>query len=107
MIEVSNINPVHKGNLLATCSVHIAPWKMTMHEVKIFEKGSNRWLGMPARPFKNEADETKYVELITFDSEAIKNRFKAQIMGAVDKFLAANPNMTPEDAIKADADIPF
>lgn len=107
MLEVSNINAINKGSLLASCSVHIIPWKMTLHEVKIFEKGSNRWLGLPAREFVNAMGEKSFVELITFDNDAVKNRFRAQIMGAVDKFLQGNPEMKPEDVIKNNDDLPF
>lgn len=106
MIEVQNINPVGKGSLMATCDVHIKPWKMTLHEVKIFEKGANRWLGMPAKEFTSDTGEKKYTDLITFDNEGVKNRFRAQIMGAVDKFLSSNPEMKPEDVVKED-DFPF
>jgi hypothetical protein len=107
MIEVENINPVQKGSLLATCDVHILPWKLRLHEVKLFEKGANRWLGLPSREFTNSLGEKKYIELITFDNEAVKNRFRDQILGAIDKFLAANPDMTPEDAIKENDSLPF
>ncbi len=107
MIEVKNINPINKGSLLATCEVRIVPWQLTLHDVKIFEKGANRWLGMPSKEFVTETGEKKYTDLISFDSDAVKNRFRAQIMGAVDKFIAENPDLTPEDAIKADDTIPF
>lgn len=107
MIEVSNINPVQKGSLLATCSVRIVPWKLTMHDVKIFEKGANRWLGMPAKEFTNDHGEKKYTELMTFDCDAVKNRFRSQVMGAIDKFLSENPDMKPEDVIKEDDGLPF
>lgn len=107
MLEVQNIQPVHKGNLLAVCDVHIIPWKMTLNEIKIFEKGANRWIGMPAREFVNEQGERKYIELVTFDNDGVKNRFRSQIMGAIDKFLAENPDMKPEDVIKEDEDLPF
>ena len=109
MIEVQNINPVNKGSLLATCSVHIKPWKLTMHDVKIFQKGTNRWLGMPAKEVSGENSEKKYVELITFDAEVVKNKFRSQIMGAIDKFLASNPDMKTEDLIKEEDDsyMPF
>jgi DNA-binding cell septation regulator SpoVG len=107
MIEVQNINAVGKGSLLATCDVHITPWKMTLHEVKIFEKGANRWLGLPAKEMTNGEGEKRYVELISFDNEAVKNRFRSQIMGAVDKFLKDNPEMKPEDVIKEQEDLPF
>ena len=107
MIEVQNINPINKGSLLATCDVHIKPWKMTLHEVKIFEKGSNRWLGMPAREFVTPENEKKYIELISFDNENIKNRFRSQILGAVDTFLAGNPELKQEDVIKNEEILPF
>ncbi len=107
MIEVQNINPINKGSLLAMCDVHIVPWKMTLHEVKIFEKGANRWIGMPAREFVNDAGEKKYVELLSFDNESVKNRFRSQVMGAIDKFLASNPEMKPEEVIKQTDEVPF
>lgn len=107
MIDVQNINKIGKGSLLATCDVRIIPWKLILHEVKIFEKGTNRWLGMPSREFVNDAGEKKYIDLITFDDEAVKNRFRSQIMGAIDKYLAANPDMKPEPVITEDQEVPF
>ena len=107
MLEVLNINAVQKGSLLATCDVHIIPWKMSLHEIKIFEKGANRWIGLPAKEFTGDAGEKKYTDLITFDNDSVKNRFRNQIMGAIDKYLAINPDMNPEDAIKEDDTLPF
>lgn len=107
MLEVQNINPVGKGSLLATCDVHIIPWRITLNEIKIFEKGANRWIGLPSREFTNDLGEKKYIELVTFDNDGVKNRFRSQIMGAVDKFLSENPDMKPEDVIKEDEDLPF
>lgn len=107
MLEVQNINAVNKGSLLATCDVHILPWKMTLHDVKIFEKGQNRWISLPTKEVVNDMQEKKYIEMITFDNDGVKNRFRNQIMGAVDKYLASNPDMKPEDAIKDDEEFPF
>ena len=107
MLEIQNICPINKGSLLAICDVHIVPWKLTLHEVKIFEKGANRWIGMPSRDFFNDANEKKYVELISFDNDGVKNRFRNQIMAAIDKFLAENPEMKSEPAIKEDDELPF
>lgn len=107
MIEVQNINAINKGSLLAICDVHIKPWKLTLHEVKVFEKGANRWIGMPAKEFVNDLGEKKYTDLVTFDNESVKTRFRSQIMGAIDKFLEGNPDMKPEDVIKDTTEIPF
>jgi hypothetical protein len=107
MIEVQNINKIEKGSLLASCDVHIVPWQITFCEVKIFAKGSNRWITLPSREFTAPTGEKKYIELIHFDNEGVKNRFRNQIMGAIDKFLLANPDMKAEEAIKADDEVPF
>lgn len=107
MIEVQDIQPINKGSLLAKCSVHIIPWKLTIHDIKIFEKGANRWITMPAKEHVDASLEKKYIELITFDTEVIKNRFRSQIMGAIDKFLQENPEMKPVDVIQENDNLPF
>lgn len=107
MLEVLNINPIQKGSLLATCDVHIIPWKTTFCDIKIFEKGASRWISLPSKEMVNDMGEKKYIELIQFDNDGIKNRFRSQIMGAIDKFLAENPEMKVEDIVKIDDDVPF
>lgn len=107
MLEVLNIHAINKGTLLATCDVHIIPWKMTLMDVKIFEKGANRWINLPSKEFVNDLGEKKYQELIIFDSEAIKNRFRNQVMSAIDKYLTSNPDMRPEDVVKETDELPF
>lgn len=107
MLEVLNIHPIKKGSLLATCDVHIKPWQITLHDIKIFEKGANRWINLPSKEFVNDSGDKKFTELVTFDNDSVKNRFRNQIMGAIDKFLEANPEMKSEDVIKPDDNYPF
>ena len=106
LIEITDIEPINKGSLLAKCSVHIVPWRLTFHDVKIFAKGQNRWVSMPAREFINSANETKYIEQVTFDMDSVKRRFGNQVLEAFDAFLAVNPDMTPEPLI-TDSEVPF
>lgn len=106
MIEVRNVEAIRKGSLLALCDVYIAPWKLTLKEVKIFQKGANRWLGLPSKEYVLPDGSKKFVELIEFDSETIKNRFRSEIMPAIDKFLETNPDLTPDDVIKNE-ELPF
>lgn len=107
MIEILNVNAVNKGALLATCDVRIVPWKMTLKDVKIFEKGANKWISMPSKEFINEMAEKKYIELISFDNEAIKTRFRDQIMEAIDAYMMKNPDLKTEDVIKDTEELPF
>ncbi len=106
MLEVQNIKAVNKGMLLAICDVHIIPWRITLREVKVFQKGNSRWLGMPSKEYTSDSGEKRYTELIAFDNDEVKNRFRSQIMGVIDKFLAENPDMKPESVIKEE-DLPF
>lgn len=107
MIEITNITPVNKGTLLATCDVYIQPWDMDLLEVKVFQKGSQRWIGMPSREFTNSMGEKKYIEQVTFRKDSTKNRFRSQISAAIDKFLEANPNMEMKPLINLDEPMPF
>ncbi len=107
MIEVSNIQPINKGALLASCDVYIKPWDLELNDVKIFEKGQNRWITMPSKEVLNSLGEKKYVEMINFRKESTKNRFRSQIMGAIDKFLSDNPEMEQTDLIKPEEELPF
>lgn len=105
-IKISNIEKIEKNSLLASCDVHIVPWKMTLHNVTIFEKGQQRWLGMPSRKWEKDGEE-KYQELISWTDEGVKKRFRSQIMKAVDAYLAENPSLEPEPAIQENEEIPF
>jgi hypothetical protein len=107
VIEIQNIKALNKGNLLAVCDVRIVPWKLTLKEIKIFQKGANRWINLPCKEVPLPSGETKYHELITFDNDGVKNRFRDQIMESVDKYLEENPDMKPEDVIKLEDDLPF
>lgn len=106
MIEVTNVNSINKGSLLATCDVYILPWDMEICDVKIFTKGTNRWIGMPSKKTLSDGVE-KYSELIQFRKESTRNRFRNQIMTAIDKYIENNPNLEPQDLIKPTDEIPF
>jgi len=106
VIEIQNIEPVYKGALVAKCDVYIKPWHLILKEVKIFEKGTQRFVGLPARKFDSDEGE-KWVELVQFDSDSVKKRFTAQIRKAVDEYLAKNPNMEPEPVVSESEDLPF
>ena len=107
MIEVYNVIPLKKGSLLAVCSVYIQPWDMEIHDIKIFEKGTNRWLGMPSKDFVTPDGVTKYKDQMNFRQEVNKIKFRNQIMGAIDKWLAENPDMPMDNLIKENAELPF
>ena len=101
MIDITNINVLNKGNILATCTVHIRPWKLKINEVIVFQKGQNRWISLPSRKFDKDG-ETKYFPLMEFDDNGADKRFRDQIMTAIDAYISKNGDLTPEDTIKND-----
>lgn len=107
MIEISNIFPIHKGDLMATCSVSIKPWEMTYHKVTIWQKGANKWVTMPREKYENREGETKYNELIEFHTTSSKKRFSKQVIDAVDKYIEEEGDFTPQPLIKEGVPLPW
>lgn len=106
MLEVVNIQPIKKGAVLAACDVHIVPWRLTMRRVIVFQKGNARWVNLPSREYDKDG-ETHYQELITFDNNGIRERFRKQVLDAIDAYLETNPDMEPEPVIKETDEVPF
>lgn len=86
MIEIKNVKLVQKGALLATCDVSMPDKKMTLKDVRIFEKYPNRWVTMPCRDYVNDAQEKKYFEVVVFDSESYKQEFSKMILHAFEEY---------------------
>ncbi len=105
MIEISNIHPIHKGDVLASVTAYIKPWKMKIHKITVFQKGVNRWVNLPQEKYDSNG-ETKYTKLIEFDDTSVEKRFRDQIMHGIDEYIAKNGDLTPEDVIK-DEPVPF
>lgn len=103
MIEIKNVRQINKGVLVASCDVYIAPWHLTLHEVKIFEQGDKRWISLPTKEVVDPTGVKKYFPLVSFDTEELKNRLRDQVMGAFDKLSTS----APVDVFKAGQDLPF
>jgi len=106
MIEVISVNPINKGDMVASVSVHIKPWKQKIHEIMVWQKGINRWISLPTRKYETQG-ETKYAKLIEFDDAAADKRFRDQILQAVEAYIEKNGDLVPEDVIKDDQEFPF
>jgi len=99
MIEVISVNPINKGDMLASVSVAIKPWKLKIHEITVMQKGVNRWVNLPQRKYEANG-ETKYAKQLEFDDAGVEKRFRDQIMAAVDEYIMRNGDLVPEDVVK-------
>lgn len=106
MIDIISVNPINKGDVLASVSVAIRPWKLKIHEVIVIQKGVNRWVNLPQRKYESNG-ETKYKPLLEFDDNAVEKRFRDQILKAVDEYILRNGDLVPEDVVKKDEPFPF
>lgn len=106
MIEVISVNPINKGDMLASVSVYIAPWKLKIHKVGVFQKGENRWVSLPKEKYETRDGETKYTPILEFNDNGVEKRFRDQIMQAVDDYIYRNGELKPEDVVK-DEPFPF
>lgn len=106
MIEITSVNPINKGDILASVSVYIKPWKMKIHEIMVFQKGVNRWVSLPSRKYEANG-ETKYIKQLEFDDAGIEKRFRDQILAAVDAYVMRTGDLVPENVVKEDEPFPF
>lgn len=107
MIEIQNVERVNKGSLLAKCDVLIVPWNQILCDVKIFEKGPQRWIKMPCKEYTDSMGEKKYKELVRFKTPEISNKFRDAVVEAINNYLENNPEIEPAALFKEDDNIPF
>lgn len=107
MIEILKSKMINKGTLLAVCDVNVIPWKITLKEIKIFQKGSSRWLGMPCRDYLNEKNEKQYYELVAFEDDTAKNAFRDSVLLAFDKMNQRTQPDQQHASRNTNNDVPF
>lgn len=107
MIEIKNVKPLRKGSLLAVCDVRIVPWQITIHDVKIFQKGINTWINLPSVEFTTKTGEVKHKDMVSFDNDDVLKRFRNQVMPYITSYLDKNPDLEPEPVITESAELPF
>jgi hypothetical protein len=108
MLEIDNVKQINKGALVAVLNVRIVEWKITLYEIKVFQKGENRWLGMPCKEVITQAGEKKYFELVQFDrDDDVKTRFRDEVLAAFDKYSDCGTNVKTASPIKSADDVPF
>lgn len=89
MVEITKYTPLKTpmGAFIASCEVRVPAWKMTIREIKVFEKGNQKWVGLPSREYLNKEGEKKYSDTIVFDTEEDKNAFRNSIAKAISAYL--------------------
>jgi hypothetical protein len=58
-----------------------------LHDLMLHERDGTRWISFPAREWKNAEGEKQYARFIEFSSRAVADRFRDEVLAALDKHL--------------------
>jgi hypothetical protein len=77
----------HRKNSLVGFFTATLPSGLVLHDLMLHERNGARWISFPAREWKNAQGEKQYARLIGFSSRAADDRFRDQVLAALDKHL--------------------
>ena len=86
-ITIAGWKPLSKNTLRGFFSATLSSG-MVIHNLALHEKGEARWIGLPSREWSNDAGEKQYAKLIEFTDRQTANRFRDQVLEALDRHLA-------------------
>ena len=87
-IEVSNWRPLNKNTL---CGVFDAtlPSGLVFRGVMLHQREESRWINFPSREWTNNQGERQFVRIIEFADRAASDKFRDQVLLALDRYLEA------------------
>jgi hypothetical protein len=92
-ITCRGFHPLHRNTLRGFCEIRIEELRLVIRDIAVHEKGSARWVQLPARPqtrdgeLVHDADgKIQYVHLMNFDSRSVSDAFSAAVIRALLEF---------------------
>jgi hypothetical protein len=90
-VRCDDFRPLRRNTLCGFASVFLPEIGLRIKDVTIFEKGSKRWAGLPAKPqiskdgtvIRDDAGKQQYVSILEFSSRDISDAFSAAVIRAV------------------------
>jgi hypothetical protein len=77
----------HLKNSLRGFFTAILPSGLVIHDLMLHERDGARWIGFPAREWKDAQGEKQYARFIEFSSRAATDRFQVAALEALDRHL--------------------
>ena len=93
-MTITNYKPYQKGSLSAFFSVTL-PSGLIVHECKLFQKESNRWIGLPSRAFTGKDGGTAYAPIIEFSTRHAADEFRETVLTEIDEMAVTQKPATP------------
>lgn len=84
-VKCLKYNKIDKGFLEATCDVLVVGWGVEILDIKIFSKGSSRWLSLPSRVFEVDGKKS-YAPYLRFPNKDLHDAFASAVFIAIKSF---------------------
>nr|CAB4126431.1 hypothetical protein UFOVP88_56 [uncultured Caudovirales phage] len=100
MIECKKFKSIGKGSLLGYADIYIEKWGLVIYGISLHMKDGKRWINFPAKEFKDEHGETKYMNHLRFEdkdpskAKAMFEAFSKQVKEAIDRHCQTMPQET-------------
>lgn len=88
-IIIAGWKPLSKNTLRGFFSATL-PSGLVLHSLMLHEKGESRWIGFPAREWTDNQGVKQFAKLIEFADRPTAERFRDNLLEALDKHLEAS-----------------
>ncbi|HEY7388845.1 MAG TPA: hypothetical protein VH640_10065 [Bryobacteraceae bacterium] len=85
-IQIADFRPLNKNTLRGFFSAML-PSGLVFHDLMLHERDDARWVGFPAREWTDKSGVKQYVRFIEFRDRETANRFRDEILTALDEHL--------------------
>jgi hypothetical protein len=89
-VTCGSFHPLVRNTLRGFAEITIAELRLTIRDVAIHQKGNARWAQLPAKPqvkdgapVKDATGRVLYVNIMDFDSRAVRDAFSRVVVDAV------------------------
>ena len=86
-IEIQGFRKFEKNSLRGFVTVQFPTVGLEIRDCTVHESNGKRWIGLPAKPYKDDKGETKYAYIVSFPDKKIYGAFQKQALDALDEYL--------------------
>ena len=83
-IEIKSFRKFEKNTLKGFLTIFMSNIGLEVRDATLHEKEGKRWIGFPAKPYQDEAGDTKYSYIIKFTDKAKWEQFQKATLEALD-----------------------
>lgn len=86
--RVLDWKPLQRATLQGFFSI-TTPSGLIIKDLSLHQRGEDRWVSFPGKPFKKADGSAGYINLVDFESKDLRQKFQALALHAIDAFIRA------------------